>query len=118
MGTPSSHSKRIWTPSRHVKVCDLLTDVSECEPFLMLFRCSAEIIKLIQTGKMSQAIENTMRAYPGLLESNKNLLFALKCRQFIEMINGADIEVSTKIYSVFNNVFHTVSYLNSTPITK
>ncbi|KAH8394752.1 hypothetical protein KR222_004059, partial [Zaprionus bogoriensis] len=51
-----------------------------------------KIIKLIQTGKMSQAIENTVRAYPGLLEKNKNLLFALKCRQFIEMINGADIE--------------------------
>lgn len=42
---------------------------------------------------MSQAIENTLRAYPGLLENNKNLWFALKCRQFIEMINGADIEV-------------------------
>lgn len=46
---------------------------------------------------MSQAIENTLRAYPGLLENNKNLLFALKCRQFIEMINGADIEVSSQI---------------------
>lgn len=62
--------------------------------FIMLFLNSTEIIKLIQTGKMSQAIENTVRAYPGLLENNKNLLFALKCRQFIEMINGADIEVS------------------------
>ncbi|XP_032591350.1 ran-binding proteins 9/10 homolog isoform X2 [Drosophila grimshawi] len=51
-----------------------------------------KIIKLIQTGKMSQAIENTLRAYPGLLENNKNLWFALKCRQFIEMINGADVE--------------------------
>lgn len=62
--------------------------------YIMLFLNSTEIIKLIQTGKMSQAIENTVRAYPGLLENNKNLLFALKCRQFIEMINGADIEVS------------------------
>jgi len=42
---------------------------------------------------MSQAIEHTLRSFPGLLEKNKNLWFALKCRQFIEMINGADIEV-------------------------
>ncbi|KAH8401086.1 hypothetical protein KR009_003007, partial [Drosophila setifemur] len=51
-----------------------------------------KIIKLILTGKMSQAIEHTLNSYPGLLENNKNLWFALKCRQFIEMINGADIE--------------------------
>ncbi|XP_070134422.1 ran-binding proteins 9/10 homolog [Drosophila bipectinata] len=51
-----------------------------------------KIIKLILTGKMSQAIEHTLHSYPGLLENNKNLWFALKCRQFIEMVNGADIE--------------------------
>lgn len=55
----------------------------------------AEIIKLILTGKMSQAIEHTLHSYPGLLENNKNLWFALKCRQFIEMVNGADIEVGS-----------------------
>lgn len=108
MGTLSSHSMRIWTPSKHVKVCELLTYLSEVKTVYFFFRCSAEIIKLIQTGKMSQAIENTVRAFPGLLENNKNLLFALKCRQFIEMINGADIEVSTKLFSIFNNVFHKV----------
>ncbi|KAH8367114.1 hypothetical protein KR084_001022, partial [Drosophila pseudotakahashii] len=58
----------------------------------------SEIIKLILTGKMSQAIEHTLRSFPGLLENNKNLWFALKCRQFIEMINGADIEnVNNKV---------------------
>ncbi|KAL7736239.1 hypothetical protein ACLKA6_002917 [Drosophila palustris] len=65
------------------------------QPFdedLSSIKTRQKIIKLIQTGKMSQAIENTLRAYPGLLENNKNLWFALKCRQFIEMINGADIE--------------------------
>ncbi|XP_023033742.1 ran-binding proteins 9/10 homolog isoform X2 [Drosophila willistoni] len=51
-----------------------------------------KIIKLIQTGKMGQAIDHTLRSYPGLLENNKNLWFSLKCRQFIEMINGADLE--------------------------
>ncbi|XP_017133140.1 ran-binding proteins 9/10 homolog isoform X2 [Drosophila elegans] len=57
-----------------------------------------KIIKLILTGKMSQAIEHTLRSFPGLLENNKNLWFALKCRQFIEMINGADIEnVNNKV---------------------
>ncbi|XP_060651484.1 ran-binding proteins 9/10 homolog [Drosophila nasuta] len=65
------------------------------QPFdedLSSIKTRQKIIKLIQTGKMSQAIENTLRSYPGLLENNKNLWFALKCRQFIEMINGADIE--------------------------
>ncbi|XP_030564803.1 ran-binding proteins 9/10 homolog isoform X1 [Drosophila novamexicana] len=65
------------------------------QPFdedLASIKTRQKIIKLIQTGKMSQAIENTLRSYPGLLENNKNLWFALKCRQFIEMINGADIE--------------------------
>uniref|UniRef100_A0A6P4FAH3 Ran-binding proteins 9/10 homolog isoform X1 n=1 Tax=Drosophila rhopaloa TaxID=1041015 RepID=A0A6P4FAH3_DRORH len=57
-----------------------------------------KIIKLILTGKMSQAIEHTLRSFPGLLENNKNLWFSLKCRQFIEMINGADIEnVNNKV---------------------
>ncbi|XP_055838656.1 ran-binding proteins 9/10 homolog isoform X2 [Episyrphus balteatus] len=51
-----------------------------------------KILKLIMTGKMGQAIEHTVRSYPGLLENNKNLLFMLKCRQFIEMVNGSDIE--------------------------
>lgn len=46
------------------------------------------------SGRMGQAIEQTLRTYPGLLENNQNLLFMLKCRQFVEMVNGSDIEVS------------------------
>lgn len=42
---------------------------------------------------MGQAIEQTVRLYPGLLESNQNLLFMLKCRQFIEMVNGSDFDL-------------------------
>lgn len=42
---------------------------------------------------MGEAIETTFRLYPGLLEHNQNLLFQLKCRQFVEMINGTDSEV-------------------------
>ncbi|XP_033247197.1 ran-binding proteins 9/10 homolog isoform X2 [Drosophila miranda] len=62
------------------------------EEDLASIKTRQKIIELIQTGKMSQAIEHTLRSYPGLLEANKNLWFSLKCRQFIEMINGADIE--------------------------
>uniref|UniRef100_W8B2G5 Ran-binding proteins 9/10 n=1 Tax=Ceratitis capitata TaxID=7213 RepID=W8B2G5_CERCA len=51
-----------------------------------------KILKLVLSGKMGQAIEQTLRSYPGLLENNKNLWFMLKCRQFIEMVNGSDIE--------------------------
>lgn len=53
------------------------------------------------SGRMGQAIEQTLRSYPGLLENNKNLWFMLKCRQFIEMINGSDIEVFP--YTLFTN---------------
>lgn len=45
------------------------------------------------SGRMGLAIEQTLRLYPGLLENNQNLLFMLKCRQFIEMVNGSDFEV-------------------------
>lgn len=44
-------------------------------------------------GRMGEAIETTQQLYPGLLERNLNLLFMLKCRQFIEMVNGTDTEV-------------------------
>jgi len=42
---------------------------------------------------MGEALETVQQLYPGLLESNHNLLFMLKVRQFIEMVNGTDSEV-------------------------
>ena len=51
------------------------------------------IQKLVLAGRMGEAIETTQQLYPGLLERNTNLLFMLKCRQFIEMVNGSDSEV-------------------------
>lgn len=42
---------------------------------------------------MGEAIETTQQLYPSLLERNPNLLFTLKVRQFIEMVNGTDSEV-------------------------
>lgn len=53
-----------------------------------------KILKMILAGQMGEAIDLTMRLYPGLLESRPNLLFLLKCRQFIEMVNGSDVDFS------------------------
>ncbi|XP_018335747.1 ran-binding protein 9 [Agrilus planipennis] len=65
-----------------------------------------KILKLVLAGRMGEAIEKTRRLYPGLLEHNQNLLFMLKCRQFVEMVNGSDVEVrhSRNAYSpAFSN---------------
>lgn len=51
-----------------------------------------KILKLVQMGRIGQAIEQTQRSYPGLLESNQSLMFMLKCRQFVEMVNGSDLD--------------------------
>ncbi|CAH1779809.1 unnamed protein product [Owenia fusiformis] len=51
------------------------------------------IQKLVLAGRMGEAIDTTQHLYPGLLDHNANLLFLLKCRQFIEMVNGTDTEV-------------------------
>uniref|UniRef100_A0A8K9X9W9 RAN binding protein 10 n=1 Tax=Oncorhynchus mykiss TaxID=8022 RepID=A0A8K9X9W9_ONCMY len=51
------------------------------------------IQKLVLAGRVGEAIEATQQLYPGLLEHNSNLLFMLKCRQFVEMVNGTDSEV-------------------------
>nr|XP_003701786.1 PREDICTED: ran-binding protein 9 [Megachile rotundata] len=53
-----------------------------------------KILKLVLAGRMGEAIELTSRLYPGLLERDPNLLFALKCRQFVEMVNGSDSEIT------------------------
>ena len=42
---------------------------------------------------MGEAIEATYDLYPGILETNPNLLFMLKCRQFVEMVSGTEGEV-------------------------
>ncbi|KAM4643411.1 ran-binding protein 10-like isoform 2-T2 [Amazona ochrocephala] len=51
------------------------------------------IQKLVLAGRVGEAIEATQQLYPGLLEHNPNLLFMLKCRQFVEMVIGTDGEV-------------------------
>ena len=42
---------------------------------------------------MGAAIDLTCKLYPGLLEKDTNLMFALKCRQFVEMVNGTDSDI-------------------------
>lgn len=51
------------------------------------------IQKLVLCGRMGEAIETTQQLYPGLLEGSPNLLFLLRSRQFVEMVNGTDSEV-------------------------
>lgn len=51
------------------------------------------IQKLVLAGRVGEAVDATQQLYPGLLERNPNLLFMLKCRQFVEMVNGTDSEV-------------------------
>lgn len=40
------------------------------------------------TGRIGEAISQTQKLYPALLEHNTELLFILQCRQFIEIVNG------------------------------
>lgn len=68
--------------------------------YLFLLLLLLEIMKLILAGRISDAINNVQQWYPGLLDRNKNLLFLLKCRQFIEMVAGND-EVKKKCFLIF-----------------
>lgn len=52
------------------------------------------IQSLVLSGRISEAIRTTQTLYPGVLESKPELLFQLKCRQFVEMIAGTDTDGS------------------------
>ncbi|KAF7491769.1 Ran-binding protein 9 [Sarcoptes scabiei] len=49
-----------------------------------------KIQQLVLGGKIGEAIQTTNRLYPTLLKNDPDLLFALKCRQFIEFVCGND----------------------------
>ncbi|XP_075981751.1 ran-binding protein M isoform X2 [Anticarsia gemmatalis] len=51
------------------------------------------VSKLVVSGRIGEAIELTRVLYPGLLERDLDLLFLLKYRQFVEMVNGSDSEI-------------------------
>ena len=59
-------------------------------PCKSVYFLSPEIQRLILDGQISHAIKLTKQLHPGLLEQNANLLFTLRCRQFIEMVAGTD----------------------------
>lgn len=62
---------------------------------LYICMCCAGISKLVVAGRIGEAIEVTRALYPGLLDRDHDLLFLLKYRQFIEMVNGTDGEART-----------------------
>ena len=72
-----------------IHICSTVTYIFTIKNVLFI----VGIQKLVLAGRMGEAIETTQQLYPGLLERNSDLLFMLKCRQFIEMVNGSDSEV-------------------------
>lgn len=51
------------------------------------------ICRLIKSGRISEAIRQVQLLYPTLFEQKPDLLFLLKCRQFVEMLTGNDSEI-------------------------
>jgi len=47
---------------------------------------------MVLDGQLGEAIRTTHQFYPDLLENNLDLLFVLRCRQFIEIVNGTEGE--------------------------
>ncbi|CAL1533619.1 unnamed protein product [Lymnaea stagnalis] len=61
---------------------------------------------------MGEAIETTQYLYPHLLDTKPDLLFMLKCRQFVEMVNGTDSEVrggNSSYHSIGTGIVHSRS---------
>ncbi|PIK50176.1 putative ran-binding protein 9 [Apostichopus japonicus] len=104
---PVQEEKRRWQSNLHKIVTSYLVHHGYCataESFakstnqsiaegIASIKNRQRIQKLVLNGQMGEAIETTQRLYPGLLENNPNLEFMLKCRQFVEMVNGTESEV-------------------------
>lgn len=60
------------------------------EEELASIRNRQRIQNSVLSGRIAEAIQLTYQLFPGILEKNSNLLFALKVRQFIEMINDVN----------------------------
>ena len=58
------------------------------EEELASIRNRQRVQKLVLNGQIGEAIELTYQLFPGILERNPNLLFALKVRKFIEMVSN------------------------------
>lgn len=74
----------------------------ECKENLQRVQQRGQIQQSVLSGKISEAIRLTDRLCPNLLKNNPNLLFALKCRQFIELISGAENDYQP-IFTYANN---------------
>jgi hypothetical protein len=70
------------------------------EEELASIRNRQTIQKALLNGQIAEAIQLTYKLFPGILENNSNLLFALKVRQFIEMINNAATHQNDKSISM------------------
>ncbi|UYV62173.1 RANBP10 [Cordylochernes scorpioides] len=71
------------------------------------------IQKLVLEGRIGEALDMTKKLYPGLLDQNPNLLFMLKCRQFVEIVNGSDGEVPPPATLPYRCKARTVEDLNA-----
>jgi hypothetical protein len=65
-------------------------------------------------GEIARAIEIVDQFYPNLFAANKPLLFALKIRQFIEMLgaisqNEVDLSVSRSFIQIFVTDYRFIS---------
>lgn len=104
---PVNHAE--WQPMLHHLVqswlvhngyCSTAQVFSECTqiPFIENIQNIKQRLKIQQfvlNGKIGDAIQMTNRLYPSVLKDDPNLLFALKCRQFIEFICGNESLSST-----------------------
>ncbi|XP_022094479.1 ran-binding protein 9-like isoform X1 [Acanthaster planci] len=104
---PVPDDKGEWQTTLHRMVSTYLVHHGYCSTAECFARCTGQTIaeeltsiknrqkiqRLVLDGRMGEAIETTQRQYPGLLEKKPNLEFMLKCRQFVEMVNGTDSEI-------------------------
>ena len=65
------------------------------EEELASIRNRQRIQNALMNGYIGEAIELTRKLFPGILDKNPNLLFALKIRKFIEMVNGSENETKS-----------------------
>jgi hypothetical protein len=76
----------------------------ECKENMQRIQLRNRIQQYVLNGKISEAIELTNRLCPNMLQNNPNLLFALKCRQFVELISGAESDFQPTVPTIDNEI--------------
>jgi hypothetical protein len=66
------------------------TTKTDCKENMQRIQLRNRIQQYVLSGRISEAIKLTNRLCPNMLQNNPNLMFALKCRQFVELIGGAE----------------------------